>query len=90
MATGMINHFGSALPVFKYVGIMMGIMVVLAALMSQGTSKRLQACRLESACTVLSGWSGEMLQDYTYEETKRPQSLAPVGGLLAVHLPDLW
>ena len=31
MATGMINHFGSALPVFKYVGLAMGLMVVLAS-----------------------------------------------------------
>ena len=32
LATVMINHFGSALPVFKYVGIAMGIMVVCASL----------------------------------------------------------
>ena len=32
LAAGMINHFGSALPVFKYVGIAMFIMVIIAAM----------------------------------------------------------
>ena len=31
MATSLINHFGSALPVFRIVGVAMGIMAVLAA-----------------------------------------------------------
>lgn len=31
LATGMINYFGGALPVFRYVGIAMGVMAVIAA-----------------------------------------------------------
>ena len=32
VSTSMINHFGSALPVFKYMGIAMGVIVVFAAM----------------------------------------------------------
>ena len=69
MATGMINHFGSALPVFKYVGIAMAIMVVLAAL-----------CLKEPPAGYRpEGWtppapvgakSTAAWRDFTYEETR--------------------
>lgn len=70
MATGMINHFGSALPVFRYVGIAMGIMVVLAAL----------CLKMPPVGYRPSGWnppdpqseagSSQTCRDHTHEETK--------------------
>ena len=71
LATVMINHFGSALPVFKYVGVAMGIMVVLASL----------CLKVPPAGYKPAGWNPPAptgvvgahkdYRDYTYEETKR-------------------
>lgn len=70
LATGMINHFGSALPVFKYVGIAMAIMGIAAAF----------CLRLPPAGWKPAGWNPpapaggtdtvKAFRDYTYEETK--------------------
>ena len=71
LATVMINHFGSALPVFKYVGVAMGIMVVLASL----------CLRVPPAGYKPAGWNPPApaagigahkdYRDYTHDETKR-------------------
>lgn len=71
LATVMINHFGSALPVFKYVGVAMGVMVVLASL----------CLKVPPAGYKPAGWNPPApaggigahkgYRDYTYEETKR-------------------
>jgi OFA family oxalate/formate antiporter-like MFS transporter len=71
LATVMINHFGSALPVFKYVGVAMGIMVVLASL----------CLKVPPAGYKPAGWNPPApaggigahkdYRDYTHDETKR-------------------
>ncbi len=70
MATKMIAYYGSALPVFKYVGIAMGIMGVAAAL----------CLKLPPAGYKPAGWNPPVpaggatvkaYRDYTYEETKK-------------------
>lgn len=70
LATVMINHFGSALPVFKYVGVAMGIMVVLASL----------CLKVPPAGYKPAGWNPpaptgtdahKSYRDYTHDETKR-------------------
>ncbi|MCX5849034.1 MAG: OFA family MFS transporter [Deltaproteobacteria bacterium] len=70
LATVMINHFGSALPVFKYVGVAMGIMVVLASL----------CLKVPPAGYKPAGWNPpaptgadahKECRDYTHDETKR-------------------
>jgi OFA family oxalate/formate antiporter-like MFS transporter len=69
LATVMINHFGSALPVFKYVGVAMGIMVILASL----------CLKVPPAGYKPAGWNPpaptgvdahKSYRDYTYDETK--------------------
>jgi OFA family oxalate/formate antiporter-like MFS transporter len=70
LATVMINNFGSALPVFKYVGIAMGIMVVCAAF----------GLKVPPAGYKPAGWNPPVsigaeahktYRDYTHDETKR-------------------
>ncbi|NLZ16897.1 MAG: OFA family MFS transporter [Desulfobulbaceae bacterium] len=68
LATKMIAYYGSALPVFKYVGIAMGIMGVIAAL----------CLKLPPAGYKPAGWSppapaagAKATRDYTYEEAKK-------------------
>lgn len=69
MATGMIHHFGSALPVFKYVGLAMAVMVVLAALCLEEPPDGYRP----------QGWTppaptagaSTTRRDFTYEETRR-------------------
>lgn len=70
LATVMINHFGSALPVFKYVGVAMGVMVVLSSF----------CLKVPPAGYKPAGWNPPMptgvdahksYRDYTYDETKR-------------------
>ncbi len=64
----MIAYYGSALPVFKWVGIAMGIMGVIAAL----------CLKLPPAGYKPAGWNppataagAKATRDYTYEETKK-------------------
>jgi MFS transporter, OFA family, oxalate/formate antiporter len=71
LATVMINYFGSALPVFKYVGVAMGIMVVFASL----------CLKVPPAGYKPAGWNPPLpaggigahndYRDYTHDETKR-------------------
>ncbi len=71
MATKMIAYFGSALPVFKYVGIAMAFMVVAAAF----CLKNPPAGYTPAGWTPPTPASGNSAQkasrDYTYEETKK-------------------
>jgi MFS transporter, OFA family, oxalate/formate antiporter len=71
LATVMINHFGSALPVFKYVGVAMGIMVICASL----------CLKVPPAGYKPAGWNPPApaggigahkdYRDYTHDETIR-------------------
>lgn len=72
LATGLIERFGSVLPVFRYIGMVMGVMVVAAAF----------CLKLPPAGYKPSGWNppaqagntaggDKAYRDYTYEETKR-------------------
>lgn len=69
LATSMINTFGGALPVFRYVGIAMGIMAVIAALCLQNPPPGYKP----------AGWTPPAPKagapkpgrDYTHEETTR-------------------
>ena len=72
LATGLIERFGSALPVFKSIGMVMAVMVVLAGL----------CLKIPPVGYRPTGWNppapikdagGELrtYRDYTYEETKR-------------------
>lgn len=71
LATVMINHFGSALPVFQYVGIAMGIMVVLASLCLKVPPPGYKPVGWNPPATVDSTGAHKEYRDYSYEETKR-------------------
>ncbi|MBM9615547.1 OFA family MFS transporter [Desulfobulbus rhabdoformis] len=67
LATGMINYFGSALPVFKYVGIALAVLVVGSAI----------CLKNPPAGYKPAGWNppappagAKETRDYTYEEAK--------------------
>lgn len=70
LATGMINHFGSALPVFKYVGMAMGIMVVLAALCLKIPPPGYKPAGWNPPAPATGAGAPKAYRDYTYEETK--------------------
>ena len=70
LATGMINHFGSALPVFKYVGIAMGIMVVAAALCLKVPPAGYKPAGWNPPVAATGAGAPKAFRDYTYEETK--------------------
>lgn len=71
LATVMINHFGSALPVFKYVGIAMGVMVVLSSLCLKVPPAGYKPAGWNPPVTVDGSGNHKEYRDYTYEETKR-------------------
>jgi len=71
MATGMINHFGSALPVFKYVGIAMGIMVVCAALCLKVPPAGYKPAGWNPPAAATGPGAPKAYRDFTYEETKK-------------------
>jgi len=71
MATGMINHFGSALPVFKYVGIAMGIMVVCAALCLKVPPAGWKPAGWNPPVAATGPGAPKAYRDFTYEETKK-------------------
>lgn len=75
MATYMINSpaigNGSALPVFKYVGIAMGIMVVLAALCLKVPPEGYKPAGYKPPETDLGGGGHKAYRDYTYNETRK-------------------
>lgn len=70
LATGMINHFGSALPVFKYVGIAMGIMVVCASLCLKVPPVGYKPAGWNPPAPAGGAGAPKAYRDYTYEETK--------------------
>lgn len=73
MATGMINHFGSALPVFRYVGLAMAVLVVIAALCLKEPPAGYRPAGWNPPVLSAAGKTGQMqsCRDFTYEETKR-------------------
>lgn len=70
MSTSMINHFGSALPVFKYMGIAMGVIVVLAAMCLKEPPKDFKPKGWNPPQVTNEGVV-ENYRDYTHEETRR-------------------
>jgi len=74
LATYMINSptigNGSALPVFKYVGIAMGIMVVMAALCLRVPPAGYKPAGWNPPAPAGGAGAPKAFRDYTYEETK--------------------
>jgi OFA family oxalate/formate antiporter-like MFS transporter len=70
LATGLINHYGSALPVFKIVGIAMGIMVVMAALCLKVPPAGYKPAGWNPPAAATGAGAPKATRDYTYEETK--------------------
>ncbi len=70
LATKMIAHFGSALPVFKYVGIAMGIMGVAAAICLKNPPAGYKPAGWEPPQPA-EGSSTKAFRDHTYEETRK-------------------
>jgi len=70
LATGMINHFGSALPVFKYVGLAMAIMVVCAALCLKVPPVGYKPAGWNPPAPATGAGAPKEYRDYTYEEAK--------------------
>jgi len=71
LATVMINHFGSALPVFKYVGVAMGIMVVCASLCLKVPPAGYKPASWNPPVPAGGIGAHKAYRDYTYDETKR-------------------
>jgi OFA family oxalate/formate antiporter-like MFS transporter len=71
MATKMINHFGSALPVFKYVGIAMAIMVVAAAFCLKIPPAGYKPAGWNPPAPPSGAGAPKAYRDFTYEETKK-------------------
>ncbi len=71
MATKMINHFGSALPVFKYVGIAMAIMVVGAAFCLKVPPAGYKPAGWNPPAPPSGAGAPKAYRDFTYEETKK-------------------
>ncbi len=70
LATGMINHFGSALPVFKYVGMAMAVMVVLASLCLKVPPVGYKPAGWNPPAPATGAGAPKATRDYTYEEAK--------------------
>ena len=70
LATGLINHYGSALPVFKIVGIAMGIMVVMAALCLKVPPAGYKPAGWNPPAAATGAGAPKATRDFTYEETK--------------------
>jgi OFA family oxalate/formate antiporter-like MFS transporter len=75
LATWMINSptigAGSALPVFKYVGIAMGIMVVMAAMCLKVPPAGYKPAGWNPPAPAGGAGAPKAYRDYTYEETKK-------------------
>lgn len=73
LATKMIEHFGSALPVFKYVGIVMGILVVIAALCLKTPPVGYKPAGWTPPAPPVptDGTATKAYRDYTYDEAKK-------------------
>jgi OFA family oxalate/formate antiporter-like MFS transporter len=70
LATKMINHFGSALPVFKYVGMVMGVMVVMSAMCLKVPPAGYKPAGWNPPAPAGGAGAPKAYRDYTYEETK--------------------
>ena len=70
LATKMINYYGSALPVFKSVGIVMAIMVVCSALCLKVPPAGYKPAGWEPPAPAGGAGGPKAYRDYTYEETK--------------------
>ena len=70
LATGLINYYGSALPVFKIVGIAMGVMVVMAALCLKVPPPGYKPAGWNPPAPAGGAGAPKAYRDYTYEETK--------------------
>ncbi len=70
LATGLINHYGSALPVFKIVGIAMAVMVVMAALCLKVPPVGYKPAGWNPPAPAGGAGAPKVTRDYTYEETK--------------------
>lgn len=70
LATKMINHFGSALPVFKYVGMVMGVMVVMSAMCLKVPPAGYKPAGWNPPAPAGGAGVPKAYRDYTYEETK--------------------
>ena len=70
LATKMINYFGSALPVFKYVGMAMGVMVVMAAMCLKVPPAGYKPAGWNPPAPAAGAGGPKEYRDYTYEETK--------------------
>ena len=70
LATKMINHFGSALPVFKYVGMVMTVMVVMSALCLKVPPAGYKPAGWNPPAPAGGAGAPKAYRDYTYEETK--------------------
>ena len=72
LATGMIERFGgSALPVFQWVGIVMGILVVLAALCLKVPPAGWKPAGWNPPAASADAGAPKAYRDYTYEESKK-------------------
>lgn len=69
LATKMINYFGSALPVFKYVAMAMAIMVVMAAMCLKVPPVGYKPAGWNPPAPTGAG-APKAYRDYTYEEAK--------------------
>ncbi|MGE4559067.1 MAG: OFA family MFS transporter [Desulfobulbus sp.] len=70
LATKMINYFGSALPVFKYVGMVMAVMVVMAAMCLKVPPAGYKPAGWNPPAPAGGTGAPKEYRDYTYEETK--------------------
>ena len=70
VATGMIKYFGSALPVFKYVSITMGIMTVIAALCLEAPPIGYKPTGWNPPPPAGGAGTPKATRDYTHEETR--------------------
>ncbi len=70
LASKMVNYFGSALPVFKYVGMAMGVMVVMAAMCLKVPPAGYKPAGWNPPAPAAGAGGPKEYRDYTYEETK--------------------
>jgi OFA family oxalate/formate antiporter-like MFS transporter len=70
LATKMINYFGSALPVFKYVAMAMAVMVVMSAMCLKVPPAGYKPAGWNPPAPAGGAGGPKAYRDYTYEETK--------------------
>ncbi len=70
LATKMILHFGSALPVFKYVAMAMAVMVVMSSMCLKVPPVGYKPAGWNPPAPAGGSGAAKAYRDYTYEETK--------------------